>query len=205
MRAPVRTVLYGLAEPSQAVEAAQLGIDAVVVAVGEGPPPAVPPAAARRIAAALPPLVGRFAWMAEKGRRLPGGFAAAVVPVGGDRPPGAAVALARVPHEAARAERIPDWADGLWIEPAPRGSATATRFDFHRIERLARLRPVMLEIPDGAAGVEVAIRLGRPHGVVFGPAVWFRPGIVDLEKLERAVEVVTRLNRRLAEERPPGF
>lgn len=58
---------------------------------------------------------------------------------------------------------------------------------------------MMLEIPDGAAGVETVIRLGRPYAVVLAEAVWFRPGIIDLDQLERALSVVARLNKNAYE------
>jgi len=194
----VRCALFGLTDPGQAIEAGLLGIDAAVVAVGEDGPPFVRAGVAREIARRLPPLTGRFALLAP-GQRRPPGFGGTVVDLPRASAAASGVTLVRVDHDRADPERIPAHADGVWVRPAPRGSATATRFDFRRLERVARRFPLLLEVPDGAAGVEVAIRLARPHAVLLGEAVWFRPGIVDLEALERALAVVHRLNRRLAE------
>ncbi|GAB4222301.1 MAG: hypothetical protein Kow0062_19050 [Acidobacteriota bacterium] len=194
---PVRAVVYGVTDPGQALEAAALGADGIAVAVGECGPLAVGPERASEIVAGLPPLVARLAVL-EAGAPLPPGFGVAVVPPDAPVPDGAAAAIVRTGQRPGPPPELPPGAGALWVEPKPRGSSSATRFDYRLLERWGRHAPVLLEIPEGASGVEVALRLARPAGVVFGEGVWLGPGIVDLEQLERALEVVDRIARRLA-------
>jgi len=194
MSGAVKSLVFGVTDPAQATEAGHLGVDAVIVAVGESHPAGVPPGRATEIARALPPLALRLAYLVGR-VDLPHGFSGAITDGQDERPAGAAIHVARLSQESAGGrERLPD-ADALWIEPRCEGTSSATRFDYALLERLSRRRPLLLEIPDGAAGVETAIRLGRPYAVVFGEAVWFRPGIIDIDGLEQALSVVTRLNK----------
>ncbi|MBP7148421.1 MAG: hypothetical protein KBD01_12820 [Acidobacteria bacterium] len=193
MTGPVKVILHGLTDPAQAREAGALGIDAASVVLGDGGLPAVPPERAVAVAAALPPLTARLALVAPGGA-LPAGFTGAVTGLDDERPEGAAVHIVRVPHTPVDPERIPADIDAVWLAPRP-GTGSATGFDFTRIGRLATWFRVVLEVPDGAAGVEAAIRLGRPYAVVLGEAVWYQPGIVDLDRLEKALAVVARLNK----------
>ena len=191
---PVRSILHGLTDPSQAVEAAALGLDAAVVALaGSGEPDLeLDPPAAARVAAALPPLVARAAQLGPRAA-LPPGFGVAVTSAAAPRPAGAAVHLVRLGWEEFRDGPLPA-ADGIWVRPRPGSGSTATAFDWDRVEGAAERFRVVLELPDGAEGVETAVRLGHPYAVVFARAVWFRPGIVDLDRLEAALAAVARLN-----------
>jgi hypothetical protein len=192
---PVRSVLHGLTDPSQAVEAAALGLDAAVIALaGSGEPDLeLDLAAAARVAAALPPLAARVAQLAP-GAALPPPFGVALTAAGAPRPPGAAAHLVRLCWEEFEAGRIPA-ADGLWLRPRAGADAAATGFEWSRVAAASERFRVVLEIPDGADGVETAVRLGRPYAVAFAGAVWFRPGIVDLDRLESALAAVARLNK----------
>ncbi len=184
---PVKTVLFGLADPGQALAAGPAGSDAAVIDAA-----AVGVAAAARVAAALPPLAARLALVAP-GAPLPPGFGGAVTGPADPRPPGALARVVRVAEGPV--EELPADAEALWVTPRPGEGSTSTAFDFTRLERLGQRRRLILELPDGAAGVETAIRLARPYAVLFGEAVWFQRGIVDLDRLERALAVVARLNK----------
>ncbi len=179
---PVRAILHGLTDPSQAVEAAALGLDAAVVSLaGAGEPELeLDPGAASRVAAALPPLAARVAQLGP-GAALPAAFGVAVTAAAAPRPAGALVHLARLTWEEFEAGPHPS-ADGLWVRPRQGAGFAATGFDWDRVA-------------DGAAGVETAVRLGRPYALAFAQAVWFRPGIVDLDRLECALAAVARLNK----------
>jgi len=192
---PVRSLLHGLTDPSQAVEAAALGLDGAVVSLaGAGEPDLeLDPAAAARVAAALPPLAARVAQLAP-GIALPPPFGVALTSAGAPRPPGAAAHLVRLHWEEFEAGRVPA-ADGLWLRPRAGAGAAATAFDWGRVAAASERFRLVLEIPDGADGVETAVRLGRPYAVAFARAVWFRPGIIDLDRLESALAAVARLNK----------
>jgi len=192
---PVRSLLHGLTDPSQAAEAAALGLDGAVVSLaGAGEPDLeLDLAAAARVAAALPPLAARVAQL-PPGAVLPSPFGVALTAAGAPRPPGAPVHLVRVRWEEFEAGRIPT-AEGLWIRPRAGADATVTAFDWNRVAAAAGRFRLVLEIPDGADGVETAVRLGRPYAVAFARAVWFRPGIIDLDRLESALAAVARLNK----------
>lgn len=126
---------------------------------------------------------------------LPAGYHGAVTPAGVHCPARAGIHVVRVDPGVPLDLPFEPTARALWIPPRPSGSSSATRFDFAAISRLSTKIAPILEVPDGADGVETAIRLGRPYAVVFADAVWFRPGIVDLDALERALGVVARLNK----------
>ena len=192
---PVRSLLHGLTDPSQAVEAAALGLDGAVVSLaGAGEPGLdLDLAAAARVAAALPPLAARVAQLAP-GIALPPPFGVALTSAGAPRPPGAAAHLVRLCWEEFEAGRVPA-ADGLWLRPRAGADAAATAFDWGRVAAASERFRLVLEIPDGADGVETAVRLGRPYAVAFARAVWFRPGIIDLDRLESALAAVARLNK----------
>ncbi len=192
--APVRSLVYGVTDPEQAAEAARLGVGGVILHVGEGDPPRLSAERAAEVAAALPPLVLRLA-VVDPGRSLPPGFAGAVTNPVQARPAGAGVRVVRLAHGRADPDQVPADAEAAWVRPRPRGSASATRYDWERLGRLGLLLPLLLEVPDGAGGVEPVVRLGRPHGVVFADAVRFGPGVVDLDALERCLAVVARLNK----------
>ncbi len=195
MTRPVKTLLHGLADPSQAVEAAVLGIDGVVVALeGSGSEAReLDASTASRLAGALPPLAARFAWVGDKAA-LPAAFPGAVTDVGVSRPEGACAHIVRLGHEQLEDAGLPP-ADGIWIRPRDGVRETALGFHWERVARLALHHRVLLEIPDGAEGVETAIRLGSPYAVVLARAVWYRPGIIDLDRLEAALSAVARLNK----------
>jgi hypothetical protein len=126
---------------------------------------------------------------------LPPGFHGAVTAPEAPIPAGAGLRIVRIDAGFSEFDPLPDDARAAWVPPRAEGTSSATRFDFARIERLSRrVRPI-LEIPDGAGGVETAIRLGRPYAVLFADAVWYRPGIIDLDGLEKALGVVARLNK----------
>lgn len=207
-----RVIVHGIADPGQAVEAAELGVDAIVVAVGEGAgagagagawpgagPQRVDPERAAAIARAVPPLVVRLAWC-EAGLALPPGYHGAVVGCDDDPVPGAVSHVLRVTRDDPPSGDARVDANAVWIAPASaagRGGSPGV-LDFALIERWARRRHVMLEVADGASGVEVAMRLARPYAIVLGEGVWFQPGIVDMEKLESAMAVISRVSRALS-------
>lgn len=194
MIAPVKTILFGATDPSQAAEAALLGVDGVIVAVGPERGEFVTAARAAEVLAALPPLTARWVLL-EASQGSVEGCTGAITPRHGERPPGAMQHLLRLNHLELDAEGIPSDIDGAWVRPDQRAASSATAFDYHRLEKLARRLKLMLEIPDGAAGVETAVRLGHPYAVIFGESVWCHPGIVDLDRLETAMGVVARLNK----------
>ena len=197
MKGPVKTLVLGVTDARQAAEVGRLGVDGVVFAVGGAWPFALTPAAAIDVAAALPPLTRPLALLPSGAP--PPGFWIAVTAAVHPRPKSATSWIVRTSPEGFDPGRIPPGADGVWIQPAAGGTSSATRFDFPRIVEAGRVHRVILEIPDGAEGVETAIRLGFPYAVLFGEAVWFRPGIVDLDRLERALAVVARLNKNAFE------
>lgn len=190
---PASTLLYGLADSGQAAQAGRLGIGGAVIDVGNDG--GLSPEEAHRVVSGLPPMSARFACLGE-GDALPAGFWGAVTECGVPRPEGAMVHLVRVEQEHLNPSLIPNDADGLWIRPAYEGSGAATRFDYRAIEMLSFGHRIIIEVPDGAAGVEAAMRLGRPYALLFGEAVWHHPGIIDLDLLEGALAVVASLNKR---------
>ena len=192
MIAPVRTLLYGVTDRAQALEAARLGVDGIVVAAGEGAGEWLAPRAAAALLGTLPPLVGRL--LRLRSERVPA-VAHAVITRAAEAPSAAKVWIRCAGTDTFESEGIPDAAAALWIEPREREHSAATAYDFHRVERISRSLPLILESTDGAAGVETLIRLGRPHAVLLGQAVWHHPGIVDLARLEDSLAVVARLNK----------
>ncbi len=194
MRGPVKTLVLGVTDARQAADVGRLGVDGVVFAVGGSTSFALGPDAVLDVAAALPPLTARLALL-PSGVASPAGFWGAVTAAVHPRPPGAAAWIIRTAPEGFDPARIPAGADGVWIQPGAGGTSSATRYDFPFLAAAGRALRLILEVPDGAAGVETAIRLARPYGVLFADAVWFRPGIIDLDQLERALSVVARLNK----------
>jgi hypothetical protein len=195
MGGPIRVVLYGVTAGSQIEEACQLGVDGIAVDVGpEARGAVVSPELAVELARHVAPLTTRLAAVPD-GERLPAGWHGAITDLGGARPEGAALHVVRVDQDGLAPSRIPAGADLVWLRPRRDRTGSGSAFDFSLAERLARRYPLLLEVPDGAAGVEVAFRLGGPLGVVLGEAVWLQPGIVDLNRLEAAVGVVARLNK----------
>ena len=197
MRGPVRTVVYGLADPVQAREVGLLGVDAAIIAIGDEHPAGVDPQRAAEVAAALPPLTVKLVYLGED-TRMPRGFNGSVSEPSRDRPADSPTHLVRLRHSEAGAGFLGvAGVDAVWLRPSGDGSSSATRFDFDMISRLSIRYPTILEIPDGAAGIEPAVRLGRPYGVLLGEAAWFRPGILDLDQIESALAVTARLNKML--------
>jgi hypothetical protein len=195
MTGPVRAVLFGVTDPGQAAEAEALGIDAVVVALGGDEPVLVDPERANAIAAQLGPFTARLALVDGGAGALPPGYGGVVTEAGTELPPEAGVNVLRTRQERPAVDPLTAPADALWVRPAAGGSGSATRFDFRQLERWSRRHRLVVEIPDGAAGVEVVVRLARPHAVLFGSGVWFGPGLVDLDRLEQALGVLARLNK----------
>lgn len=189
----IKTLVHGLTDPRQALEAGALGVDGVVVQVGGDGPLAVDTERAGLIAAALPPLVARLAIVAA-GVALPCGYSIAVTVFEDERPPGAGSHIAIVPADIEELDLVPGDLDGLWLisrrdHPMPH--------DITRVERFARKARVLLEAPDHASGLEAILRLTRPYAVVLGEAIWFAPGICDMDQLEEAIAVVARVNKQL--------
>jgi hypothetical protein len=195
MGGPIRAVLHGATDGSQIEEACRLGVDAVAIEVGtEDRGSAVSPEAAVRLARHVAPLTARLAALPQ-GAPLPEGWQGVVTGPDTGPPEGAGLHVVRLGVEALSGGALPGQPDLVWLRPRRDRTGAGSAFDFARVERLARRYPLLLEIPDGAAGVEVAVRLGHPLGVVLGEAVWLQPGIVDLNRLEAALGVVARLNR----------
>lgn len=186
MSGPVKALVYGLADPRQALEAGRLGIDGAIVAVGDDAPPCVSAAHAAQVARQLPPLAARLACLAP-GTPPPPGFTGVVAGPGTPRGSGIHV----VQHELAGPP--PADADAVWITPPP-GASPAT-WDFGAVERLGRVLPVLLEVSETGTALETAIRLARPYAIVLGAAVWFQPGFIDIDRLEDALRVVAKLNK----------
>lgn len=189
----IKTLVHGLTDPRQAVEAGALGVDGVVVQVGGDGPLAVDAERAGSIAAILPPLVARLAIVAA-GVALPCGYSIAVTVFEDERPADAGGHIAIVPPEIEELELVPGDLDGLWLvsrrnHPLPH--------DITRVERFARKARVLLEAPDHSTGLEATLRLTQPYAVVLGEAIWFTPGICDMDKLEEALAVVARVNKHL--------
>jgi hypothetical protein len=195
MGGPVRALLHGVTDASQIEEACQLGLDGIVVDLRpEAGPACVTEAEARRLARHVAPLTARLALLAD-GAALPETWPGAVTGPAAPRPPGAGVHVVRAVQEGLSPADLPVGADLVWLRPRAERAGAGAAFDFDLVERIGRRHPLLLEVPDGAAGVEVAIRLGRPLGVVLGEGVWVQPGIVDLDRLEAALGVVARLNK----------
>ena len=197
MKGPVRTVVYGLADPVQAREIGLLGVDAAIVAIGDEHPAGVDPVRAAEVAAALPPLTVKLAFL-DDDAPMPVGFNGSVAEPSRDRPPGSSTHVVRLRHaEAGSGVLGVASVDAVWLRPTETGTSSATQFDYRMASRLSIRYPTILEIPDGAAGIETAVRLGEPYGVLLGEAVWFRPGILDLDQIESALAVTARLNKAL--------
>jgi len=195
MAGPVRALIYGVTDASQIEEACQLGLDGIVVDLRpEAGPACVPEQEAPRLAGHVTPLTARLALLAD-GAALPEGWSGAVTSPEAARPFGAGLHVVRAGQEGLSPAGLPGAADLVWLCPRADRAGTGAAFDFDLVERIGRRHPLLLEVPDGAAGVEVAIRLGRPLGVVLGEGVWVQPGIVDLDRLESALGVVARLNK----------
>ncbi len=193
MTSLIKTLVHGITDPRQALEAGALGVDGVVVQVGGEGPLAVEAERATAIAAALPPLVARLA-IVPAGVHLPCGFTIAVTVFEDERPPGAGSHFAIVPPEIEDLERVPVDLDGIWVIPRRNHPLP---HDLARIERFARRARVLLEAPDHSSGLEATLRLTRPYAIVLGAAIWFGPGICDMDKLEEALAVVARTNKQL--------
>lgn len=189
----IKTLVHGLTDPRQALEAGALGVDGVVIQVGGEGPLAVDADRAGSIAATLPPLVARLAIVAA-GVALPCGYSIAVTVFEDDRPAGAGSHIAIVPPEIEELDLVPGDLDGLWLVARSHHSLP---HDISRVERFARKTRVLLEAPDYSTGLEAALRLTRPYAVVLGEAIWFAPGICDMDKLEQAIAVVARVNKHL--------
>ena len=189
----VRSFVYGLTDPGQLGEAAELGVDGVVIEIGDAAH-ALRAERATELLRALPPGIDAMAFLAP-GRRLPRGFVNAATAGGEKGVSGAFRHVLRVDADAEPALPEAFDPDALWVRPRVTGSSSATRFDFRALERWGRRHRLILEVPDGAAGAEMLIRLGRPYALLFGDAVWYQPGIVDLVRLEEALAVVARLNK----------
>jgi hypothetical protein len=199
MGGPVRALLHGVTDASQIEEACQLGLDGIVVDLRpEAGSAGVPQDDAGRLAQHVAPLTARLALLPD-GAALPDGWSGAVTGPEGIRPAGAPLHVVRAPQDGLSPAGIPGDADLVWLRPRAGRGGAGSAFDFDLVERLGRRLPLLLEVPDGAAGVEVAIRLGRPLGVVLGEGVWVQPGIVDLDRLEAALGVVARLNKAALE------
>ncbi len=184
---PIRTLCFGCQDPSQLREAARLGVDAVVVepgALDEG-------VESGSFARAQPPLTQRYALL-EAGEALPPGFHGAVTPLGAARPVGALAHVVRVRQDELSREGRPPECDALWVRPRDECSA-AQAFDLALIERVGRRCRLIVEVPDGAAGVEAALRLCQPYALLFGEGLWTLPRVLDISELERALAVVRRL------------
>ncbi len=199
MMRPVKTLLHGLADRGQAEEAGALGVDGAVIELGDGRGMALTSSAAVAVVSGLPPLMARLVLL-RPDQELPRGVWGAVTELGQAPPEEAFLHILRVEQEHLDPERIPLEVDALWVRPAQSGTAAVTRFDFRAIERLSFRHRIILELPDGAAGVETAIRLARPYAVLFGACVWQHPGIIDFERLEAALAVVARMNKRVFNE-----
>lgn len=194
MSGPVKTLLFGLVDPGQAADAGRLGIDGAVLQVGGDGPLALSPAAAAAVGEALPPLAARLALAPDPGQ-VPAGFQGFVCgPEETAHPPGWR-RIVRLTQEQAASAVLDPPPSALWVLPRPEGSSAVVRFDFQLLERLGCRLPLILEIPDGAAGIEAVVRITRPYAVLLGEAAWFRPGIVDLDRLEKALAVIARFNK----------
>lgn len=191
----VRSLVFGVTDPGQLGEAAELGVDGVVVEIGPAPH-AISAERATELVRSLPPGIDAMALLAP-GRRLPRGFVNAATEGGERGVSGAFRHVLRIDADADASLPAAFDPDALWVRPRAEGSSAATRFDFRALERWGRRHRLILEVPDGAAGVEMVIRLGHPYALLFGDSVWFEPGILDLVQLEEALAVVARLNKLL--------
>lgn len=194
MSGPVKSLLLGLTDPGQAAEAGRLGIDGAVIQIeGEGPL-ALAAEDAAAVADALPPLAARLAWTPNPGS-IPPGFTGIIQSRTTAAVRSTLRRVFRLEHDEADPAEVPEGVAALWVRPRPEGSSAVVRFDFQILEHLACRHPLILEIPDGASGIEAVVRIARPYAVLLGEAVWFRPGIIDLDRLEKALMVIARLNK----------
>lgn len=198
MPAPIHSLLYGLTDPRQAREAGELGVDGVILQLGADLPLAVSPQQAQAIAAALPPLTVRFA-IVPVGMALPAGFGAAITSVEDEPPAGAVQQIAAVPAHGIEPEQIPCDLETVWLLPR---RDHPLPYDSARVGQFARRFRLLLEAPDTDSGLEAMLQLMPLYAVVLGSAVWFAPGICDLDALETALETIARVNRRRARAAP---
>lgn len=205
---PVKSLVYGVTDPNQALEVGLLGIDGVVVRIGpardldDEAPIALEATDAARLVAQLPPLAARLALVEPASEHastvLPVGFSGSVAARHCARPRGSAAHVVRLDHDELELDYLPEDADAIWIRPRLDVKSSATAFDYEEVKRWSKRTRVILEIPDGPAGVETAMRLGRPYAVLFGAGVSFKPGLIELDRLEDSMAVVARVNRVLA-------
>lgn len=111
------------------------------------------------------------------------------------RPEGALVRVVRLSSGLAGQGAIPNDAEAVWVPAPGAGASSLTRRDYPDLGDFSRRQRLILELPDPLDGLEIAVRLARPYAVLFGQGVWFRPGIVDLDRLEDALAALAALNQ----------
>lgn len=205
----VRILVEGVTEPGAAVDAADLGCDAVAFDFRAGGPRALPPAEARAIGERLPPFVakvGRFdavpaIRVLEVAREA--GLTAVLFESAPSPSPGA---LGQLPWLAA----VPF---GPGFEPESLGEFGCTAFvlrttgwegvhpDWGRARAGAIYGRIVLS-GVGPEDAEWVVDRARPYGVCCGEEYEFEPGRLDVERIEDLVLALRRAEQRLL--RPAG-
>lgn len=206
----------GITEERDALEAVELGVDALGFNFWPESPRYVTPQAARRIVERLPAFVTKVGvfvddepWRIGLVTREVGLTAAQLH---GDEPPEACAELAPLAWYKAfrvgpqfRPETLGEYActtyllDG-WRPEWPGG--TGARFDWRRARHLSIYGRIVIAGGLDPGNVESAIEQARPYGVDVASGVEFAPGKKDVDKIEAFVLAVRNTERRLAEADP---
>jgi len=189
---PVKTVLLGPADPRQAREVGRFGLDGAVLVVGGDEPYALDVEAAAEVAAALPPLAARIVWR-RAGAPRPTFAAGAVARQGETFPAGAAPRVRLLPPGGPDPDARYVPGELLWIPPRP-GATILEAYDLAALGRLARVAPLMIEAPGGAADVGPLLHAVRPAALLFGEAVRAAGRFIDVDALEEGLAAVARAN-----------
>ena len=192
MSGPVKTVLLGPADPRQAREVGRFGLDGAVIVVGGDAPYALGSAAAAEVAAALPPLAARIVWSVADAPR-PAFAAGAVARPGEPFPAGASPRVRLLPPGGPDPDARYLPGELLWIPPRS-GATILEAYDLAALGRLARVAPLMIEAPGGAADVAPLLHAVRPAALLFGDAVRAAGRFIDVDALEDGIAEVAKAN-----------
>jgi phosphoribosylanthranilate isomerase len=199
-----RIKVCGITRLDDALDAVQLGVDALGFVLWPGSPRHVPIARAAAIAAALPPFVATVGVFVDAPLDAIRAAASAVgltaIQLHGDEPremwtsvPGRCIkaAGARAGFDAAA---VSAWPPGVWPlldahDPARRGG-TGRAADWDAAAGLARSRRIILAGGLDASNIRDAIARVRPFAVDVASGVEREPGIKDRDRLRAFVESV---------------
>lgn len=205
MNARVRILVEGVTDPGAAVEAADLGCDAVAFDFRAGSPRALAPADARSIGERLPPFVAKVGKF---------GSVPAIRVLEVAREAGLTAVLFEDASGTSSDALVPlPWLRAAPFDPAFEGASLGefgctafvlrptgwegVRPDWGRA-RAASIYGRILISGVGPEEAEWAVERARPYGVCCAEEYEFEPGRLDLERIEDLVFAVRRAERRLA-------